>query len=110
MYRATTPKHTFCFDVNAEDTFNTILITYVQDGEIVFEKGKSDLTFLEGEVVDGKTVFAAYLRLTQEETKLFNNRSPVKVQVRAVSINGEVVASKIMSVPINDVLNDEVLT
>lgn len=110
MYRATTPKHTFLFDVNPDETFSTILITYAQNNGIVLEKGKEDLTFTEGTMVNDKAVFGAYLRLTQEEANLFDNRSVVKVQVRAVTLDGEVIASKIMSIPVNDVLNDEVLT
>ena len=45
MYRATTPTHSFIFDIDPDETFRTILITYAQEGDIVLEKGKSDLTF-----------------------------------------------------------------
>ena len=106
MYRATTPRHTFVFNVNPEETFQTILITYAQDNEIVLEKGKEDLTF----AASGESEFEATLTLTQEETKLFNNKSSVKVQVRVLTYNGEAAASTKMTIPVNDVLNDEVLT
>lgn len=106
MYRATTPRHTFVFNVNPEETFQTILITYAQDNEIVLEKGKEDLTF----TASGESEFEATLTLTQEETKLFNNKSSVKVQVRVLTYNGEAAASTKMTIPVNDVLNDEVLT
>ena len=106
MYRATTPRHTFVFNVNPEETFQTILITYAQDNEIVLEKGKEDLTF----TTSGESEFEATLMLTQEETKLFSNKSSVKVQVRVLTNNGEAAASTKMTIPVNDVLNDEVLT
>ena len=105
MYRATTPLHTFIFEVNPEATFKTILITYVQDDQIVLEKGKSDLTFTSTDAG-----YEATLQLTQEETKLFNNKSSVKVQVRVLTYSGEAAASTKMTIPVNDVLNDEVLT
>lgn len=109
MYRATTPKHSFIFDVDPEDTFREILITYAQDDMIVLEKRKEDLTVEETTDCEGETVYEASLRLTQEETKLFNNKSSVKVQVRALTYEGEAIASEKMTVPVNDVLNDEVL-
>lgn len=106
MYRATTPRHTFVFNVNPEETFQKILVTYAQDNEIVLEKGKEDLTF----TTSGASEYEATLTLTQEETKLFNNKSSVKVQVRVLTYNGEAAASTKMTIPVNDVLNDEVLT
>lgn len=35
MYRATTPTHSFIFDIDPDETFRTILITYAQEGDIV---------------------------------------------------------------------------
>lgn len=109
MYRATTPTHIFVFEVDPEENFKTILITYSQNGEIVLEKGKNDLTFEEKEECCGK-VYQATLQLTQEESNLFEADKIVSVQIRAVSYDGDVVASEKMSVSVKDVLNDEVLT
>ena len=106
MYRATTPLHTFVFDVNPTETFKTILITYAQDNQIILEKGKEDLSV----TASGESEYEASLRLTQEETKLFNNKSSVKVQVRALTYDDEAVASAKMTVQVHDVLNDEVLS
>jgi hypothetical protein len=92
------------FGVDPSD-FKTILITYVQDDTIVLEKHKNDLIIIE--VGD---VYEASLRLTQEETKLFNSQSSVKVQVRALTYNGDALASEKMTVNVFSVLNDEVLT
>lgn len=109
MYRATTPTHIFVFEVDPDETFKTILITYSQSGVIILEKDKEDLTFEEKQECCGK-VYHALLRLTQEETKLFAAEKLVSVQIRAVTNDGDVVASEKMTVTVNDVLNDEVLT
>lgn len=110
MYRATTPKHTFIFDVNPDEEFKTILISYAQGKDIVLEKGKTDLEFEEGTNCKGETVYKASLRLSQTESNLFNANQPVSVQIRAVTQEDEVVASDKMSVAVREVLNDEVLT
>lgn len=111
MIRATTPKHMFTFDVNPEETFSEILITYAQNGKIVLEKHKSDLTFETCDCFGGKTVYRAFVKLTQEETKLFsaNPKGIVNIQVRAITENGDAIASDIMQISVQNVLNDEVL-
>lgn len=112
MIRATTPKHSFTFDVNPEETFSEILITYAQNGKIVLEKHKSDLTFEACDCFGGKPVYTAFVKLTQEETKLFaaNPKGVVDIQVRAITPNGEALASEIERISVQNVLNDEVLT
>lgn len=109
MYRATTPKHIFVFDIDPTSTFKKILITYAQDNRIVLEKGEEDLTVVEAAGCDGETVYEASLQLSQEETKLFNTKSSVKIQVRVLTYEDEVAASERMSVPVHSVLNDQVL-
>lgn len=109
MYRATTPKHTFVFDVDPSDAFEKVLITYWQDGQIVLEKGLEDLTVEIGTGCDGERVYEASLTLTQEEANSFSSKSSARVQVRGLTYSGEAVASKKMTIPVNDVLNDEVL-
>lgn len=110
MYRLTTPKHTFIFEIDPEETFETILITYAQNGQIRLEKTKDDLSF-ETEDRDGKTVYLASCRLTQEETQKFTTRSrnTVDIQVRAGTAAGEWFASDIQHLTVHDVLNDKVL-
>lgn len=110
MYRATTPKHTFVFDVNPTDTFKTILITYSQDNIIILEKDKSSLTVVETTDCKGNTIYEASLRLTQEETNYFNANKTVSVQVRVFTYNNEALASEKFTVSVKDVLNDEVLS
>ena len=101
MIRATTPRHVFVFeDINPEENFSSILVTYAQN----------DLEF-STETCGKKQVYIASYRLTQEETKLFSSkpRNVVEVQVRALTNGGDVYASDKRSITVQDVLNDEVL-
>lgn len=120
MYRATTPIHTFIFDVDPEETFKTILITYAQNGTVLVEKGKNDLTIVEKQDPKGNSYWEATVMLSQTETKKFtvqaescfgssNATKSVDVQVRALTYADEAVASEKMTVMVKDVLNDEVL-
>lgn len=120
MFRATTPTHTFIFDVDPEETFKSILISYAQDGEVLVEKEKEDLTIEEKEDPNGNKYWEASVTLTQAETKKFsaNNEAcwgsqdstkTVDVQVRALTYTDQAVASDKMTVMVKDVLNDEVL-
>lgn len=120
MYRATTPTHTFIFDVDPEETFKTILISYAQDGTVLVEKDEEDLTIVEKQDPEGNKYWEASVTLTQAETKKFtaqgeacwgsqNAIKTVDVQVRALTYADEAVASEKMMVMVKDVLNDEVL-
>lgn len=111
MIRATTPKHIFTFDVDPEETFSEILITYAQNGKIILEKHKSDLSFETCDCFGGKSVYTAFVKLTQEETKLFtaNPKGIISIQVRAITSDGDAVASNIEQISVQNVLNDEVL-
>ena len=111
MIRATTPRHTFIFEQNPEELFEKILITYSQDDKIVMEKTQDDLEYGTCEDCDGNTVYTASVRLTQEETNMFsaNPKSMVEVQVRALTFDGDALASDKKAMAVYDVLNDEVL-
>lgn len=111
MYRATTPKHTFVFEINPDDAFDTILITYAQMDRIILEKHKDDLVFGETSGADGKILYTASVRLTQLETRSFSVRynGSVDIQVRALTPSGEALASDVITLKVQDVLNDEVL-
>lgn len=111
MIRATTPRHVFIFDQNPDD-YSKILITYSQNGSIVLEKHKDDLTIETMENPEtGESKWKAWYRLTQEETKSFVS-SParqVSVQIRVLTTGGESLASEKRLLQVQDVLNDEVL-
>ena len=99
MIRVTTPLHKFTFPISP-DNFEIIKITYAQRNKIIFTKEKSDMSF------DGNKVL---LRLSQEETKLFDSRYPVQVQVRGLTFNGSAVASKTFERSVEEVLYDGIL-
>ena len=109
MYRATTPKHIFYFNVDPDETFIEMLITYSQSGKIILEKHKSDLTFDQKPGQYHK--YGAWFRLTQEEANLFRDSQydDCDVQVRVKTTSGEVIAGPVEKVTVKMVLNDEVL-
>ena len=110
MIRATTPKHTFVFEEDPENTFKTILITYSQNGQIILEKTKDDLEFTSF-TENNKELYSASYRLSQEETNKFESkpRNMIDIQIRVLTYEGEALASDKKSIQVQDVLNDEVL-
>lgn len=112
MIRATTPKHVFVFDSDPS-VYAKILITYVQNGCMVLEKVKDDLTIEEfTSPCDNTTKYKAWFRLTQEEANKFQAGpgKQVSVQVRVLTTANEAMASEKKTFNVQDVLNDEVLT
>ena len=111
MFRATTPKHSFIFDVDPEVTFKEILITYAQNGRKIVEKRKGDLEFDQSVNPDGTIEYIASVKLTQCETKQFipSGGQKVAIQVRVLTYDGDAVAFEKFSIDLQDVLNDEVL-
>ena len=111
MYRATTPKHTFIFEVDPDENYEQILITYAQDDKIILEKTKNDLSFEEIVNEEGETEYAASLELSQVETNMFHagTKKMVDIQVRVLTYAGEALASDEKHIPVKRVLNDEVL-
>lgn len=115
MIRATTPPQKFRFRVDPETRFVRIQVTYMQGGNIVLVKNKSDMTFTN----DGPTdrPYVASYNLTQEETKLFRGNlldeqgvPDVFIQVRTLDTDGKSRASVPKRVIVYDVLNDEELS
>lgn len=100
MRRFTTPTHTFeliDFDVSL---IERIKITYAQGGKVILEKRDSEIS-----VKDSKAV----IRLTQEDTAKFSMGKAVDVQVRILTKGGDAIASAPKTIPLLDVLDDEVL-
>lgn len=100
MRRLTTPTHRFTLQMDVE-TIDKIQITYAQGGVIVLQKTSDNIS------MDGKT---AVIRLTQEETKKFAADKEVEIQVRVLTLAGDALASDIIKVDVQRVLNEEVLT
>ena len=110
MYRASTPRHVFYFDIDPELYFKSIQITYSQDGTQVLVKNKDDLTF-GTEDSEGEVQYMAYFQLSQEDTKAFDKTRPfVSLQVRMLDQHNNVITSPIVRFRVQKVLNDEVLS
>lgn len=109
MYSATTPKHTIAFPVPSEE-IKAVVITYAQDGEIILEKSKDDLTF---ETVEqgGVEFYTGWLRLTQEETLKFDaQKGKYCMQVKALSYFDEVIAGDKRFYSVVPSLHEKVMT
>ena len=99
MRRLTTPEHKFTLQIDSS-IINKIRITYAQDNAIVLTKQDQDV-FLDANV--------AKVKLTQEETKKFVSGKEVEIQVRVITLGGDALASDIIKVDVQKVLDDEVI-
>lgn len=99
MIRGTTPTHIFKLPF-ATDVLEEIMILYVQNGEEILQKNIADVTL-------GTDTIS--LTLTQEETFLFDHKKNVQIQLRVKTTAGNVLASSIMVVRVEECLSEEVL-
>lgn len=99
MRIGTTPTHTFVLPFEASD-FKKIQIVYSQNDQIILEKTVDDCK-LNGNVVS--------VKLTQEETFKFDKQYSVKIQMRVVTPEGDVLSSDVLSVCCDECLSSEVL-
>ena len=99
MIRATTPTHRFNTPFKEAD-IKSLIISYAQLHNEVLTKKKKDCSF------EGTT---AIVKLTQEDTKKFIVDTPVKIQMRILTVDGDAVASNIYEISVGEVINDEVL-
>jgi len=100
MLRFTTPTHYFPIIGISGDMLSKIRISYAQSGQLILTKTESDCT------IDGNEIS---VKLTQAETARFKARIDVKIQLRVLTTDGTALASEEFSVPVEDVLNTEVL-
>lgn len=98
MQRGTTPTHIFTLPFDVEQA-EEIRVLYAQDGDVKIKKEKEDLQILFNSIT---------LKLTQEETFLFDTKSLVEIQIR-VKMDNNVFASDILTVRVQKLLEDEVL-
>lgn len=98
MIRGTTPTHNFTipFDVSF---IADLRISYAQTKEVL-TKTKEDCT------LNDKTIT---VKLSQEDTFKFDCSKNVKVQVRILTIEKEVVSSEPYIIKVGECLNNEVL-
>lgn len=99
MIRGTTPTHIFQLPIDT-GTLKKVRITYKQHSKVVLEKTEADVD------MEGSTISFV---LTQEESMRFQIGVSVKLQVKVLTVNGAVLASPIMALTVEDILNSEVL-
>lgn len=99
MRRLTTPEHKFTLQIDPS-VISKIRITYAQNNAIVLTKKNDDVS-LDGNV--------ARVKLTQDETKKFVADKDVEIQVRVLTLGGDALASEIIKVDVQKVLDEEVM-
>lgn len=99
MIRGTTPTHTFRLSIDT-NTITELRITYVQLGKTVVEKTEKNATMGEKSIS---------LTLTQEESLEFRAGAAVEAQLKVLTNVGTVLASPVISLNVDKILNTEVL-
>lgn len=96
MIRGTTPtvQWTLPFD---HSLLECMYLTISQRGTVLVEKSLTDCT------CDGANVSC---RLSQEDTLALDCKKPAEIQVRVKTINGDAMASQIVSIPAGRILKD----
>lgn len=100
MIRGTTPTHTFYLPFDTQQV-RALCIAYAQRGEILLKKSAADCT------LDGDSV---RVRLSQEETLRFTAGDRVQLQLRVLTENGDVFASRVLGACVEDAICEEVLS
>lgn len=95
----TTPLHTFTLPFHV-DTIKSVRIIYSQNNKVLFVKTKDDC-FLEGNTVE--------VKLMQEDTLQFDYKTPVEIQVRVLTLDGDSLKSTIKSMSVGRCLEKEVI-
>lgn len=99
FFRGTTPTHTFNISIS-QDLVKDLRITYIQDKKKILTKQLENVNFSE----DGISV-----SLTQEETLLFQSDKMAKIQLKLKTIDDSVLASDIMRMRVDEILDEEVI-
>ena len=99
MIQGTTPTHHFNIPLDPS-IIQRIQVTYAQQGNVLLVKTDAD-----GQMEDG----TLQVKLTQDETLLFDEFSSVQIQVRVLTTGGDALASEVIRVPCGAVLDKEVL-
>lgn len=99
MIQGTTPTHIFRLPIDAA-VIAEVRITYEQLGKTMIEKTEKDVQM---------TGYTITLGLSQEETLRLNHRALVRLQVKVLTTDGQVMASKIRNIQVDEILSTEVL-
>ena len=95
MIQGTTPVHKFKLDIGT-DFIRAIRATYEQNGKAILEKETEDFT------MEGRT---AEVRLTQEETMLFNAPSSARIQLHIRTADDNAFVARPIHIPVHSLLN-----
>lgn len=106
MFRLTTPTHRFIMDIDPTE-WTKFIITYSQHDTIVLEK--TDADDHEITVLEPDKIYALDVKLSQEETALFNPKERAYVQIRCQYESGDTFASRRLCFKIDNVTNDTIL-
>ena len=99
MIQGTTPTHQFTIPMEASSV-QAVRVSYAQNDKLILTKEGEDCR-VEGNVIE--------VKLSQEETLLFDGFSSVQIQVRVLTTAGDALASDLIRVPCGAVLDKEVL-
>ena len=99
MIKGTTPTHTFEVDIDT-DSIKEVKVTYSQQDKVIVEKRTEECDITQGKI---------QTKLTQEETFKFDHLVLVYAQLRILTINGDVLATDLIMLPVSKCLDEEVL-
>lgn len=97
MIRGSTPTHTFNCKIEPE-LIHKVRVLYSQNDILVLKKEDADC------IRNGQTIV---VKLTQEDTLAFKE-GRVDVQLRVLTLSGESIPSKIYSIAVSKLLENEV--
>ena len=120
IVRGTTPYHTFVLPMESSQ-IEQIYVTYLQNNEVILDKGISDITLTDNASVEpleqgeseGATTTVT-IHLSQEDTLKFSfypaaEKNVAVIQIRVLDSNGEAYASEPIAERIFGVLKDGVI-
>jgi hypothetical protein len=99
MMRGTTPTHVFNVTIDTS-LLSKVRIVYAQANKVILAKENPDVK-IEENIIS--------VRLTQEETLLFDHQKNMQIQLEALTLSGDVLKTDIMNCDVRKCLNDEVL-
>jgi hypothetical protein len=99
MIRGTTPTHTFDIEIDT-NIIKTAKVTYSQQDSVILEKKTEDCELCDHSIS---------VCLTQEDTLAFDNRYPVYIQVRILTVDDVAMSCDPFAVPVGKCLDNEVL-
>jgi hypothetical protein len=100
MIRGTTPTHVFKIPIDPS-MVASVRVVYAQDDAVIVKKCTDDCTF-DGNIIS--------VTLTQEDTLLFDCKKCVQIQIRVLTIEGESLSTRPMSLTVEKCLDGEVLS